>query len=169
MRFSFHRPWRLAPAGGLFLAALVAAAAAPEVRFAPASGSLALVDQGAAAPLWVDAHDFAGVGRAARDLQADVERVSGVRPDVETAARPAGAPQVVIIGTVGHSALIDALVRSRKLDIRAIRGRWESYLLEVVAEPLPGVARALVIAGSDRRGTIYGIYELSERIGVSPW
>ena len=158
----------LALAGGLALAALSAGAAATEAGVAPAAGALALVDQGVAAPLWVDAHDFAGVGRAASDLQADVERVTGVRPDVAT-TRPAGAPQVVIIGTVGHSALIDALVRSRKLDIRAIRGRWEAYLLEVVAHPLPGVDQALVIAGSDRRGTIYGIYELSAQIGVSPW
>jgi len=45
----------------------------------------------------------------------------------------------------------------------------ESYVLQVVDQPLPGVERALVIAGSDRRGTIYGIYELSERLGVSPW
>ena len=56
-----------------------------------------------------------------------------------------------------------------KLDVREIQGRWESFLTEVVDSPLPGIDRALVIAGSDRRGTIYGLYDVSAQIGVSPW
>jgi hypothetical protein len=51
----------------------------------------------------------------------------------------------------------------------ASAAQWESYVLQIVKNPLPGVDAALVIAGSDRRGTIYGIYQLSEMIGVSPW
>jgi len=141
---------------------------APEVGFTAAPGTFPLVDRDAAAPLWVDAHDWPGVIRAAGDLQADVERVSGVRP-VLTPAPAAPRRVAVIIGTVGHSALIDGLVRARQLDVRAIRGRWEAFQREVVANPLPGVERALVIAGSDKRGTIYGIYDLSKQIGVSPW
>ena len=50
-----------------------------------------------------------------------------------------------------------------------IRDRWESSVIQVVARPLPGVERALVIAGSDKRGTIFGVYDVSEQIGVSPW
>jgi hypothetical protein len=79
------------------------------------------------------------------------------------------SPGAVIVGTLGHSALIDALVASGKFDAQGLRGKWESFLLQVVENPVPGVARALVIAGSDKRGTIYGVYELSEQIGVSPW
>jgi hypothetical protein len=56
-----------------------------------------------------------------------------------------------------------------KLDTVGVAGKWESAVLQAVANPVPGVTRALVIAGSDRRGTVYGIYELSQRIGVSPW
>ena len=52
---------------------------------------------------------------------------------------------------------------------RGSRGQWESALTTVVEQPMPGVRRALVIAGADKRGTIYGIYDLSEQIGVSPW
>ena len=52
---------------------------------------------------------------------------------------------------------------------RGIAGQWESFIIQVVPEPLLGVASGLVIAGSDKRGTIYGIYDLSEEIGVSPW
>jgi hypothetical protein len=153
---------------GVALAAAPAFGDEPLVGFSPGSGTFSLVDRGTAVPLWVDAQDWAGVRRAAGDLQADVARVSGVRPVVETVG-PRPAARAVIIGTIGHSELIDGLVRSGKLDAGAIRGRWESYLFEVIAEPMPGVEQALVIAGSDRRGTIYGIYELSEQIGVSPW
>ena len=140
----------------------------PYVSFSSTSGALTLVQKRAAAPLYADAKDWPGVLRAVRDLQADIERVTGVRPTVETAT-PGRAANVVLIGTLGQSALIDGLVRRGKLDATAIAGRWEAFLTEVVANPLPGVDRALVIAGSDKRGTIYGIYQLSEQIGVSPW
>jgi len=53
--------------------------------------------------------------------------------------------------------------------VTAIAGKWESFLIQVVPKPLPGVASALIIAGSDKRGTIYGIYDFSDQIGVSPW
>ena len=121
----------------------------------------------AAAPIWVDAPGLPGVLRAARDLGDDVRRVSGQAPFVGT-EQPA-APRIVLIGTLGRSAAIDALVRSGKLDVAPIQGRWEAFLVQVVRRPLPGIDEALVIAGSDKRGTIYGTYELSSRIGVSPW
>ena len=76
---------------------------------------------------------------------------------------------MILIGTVGKSPLIDQLVRAGKIDVSGIRGKWESFFLQTVANPLPGVDSALVIAGSDKRGTIFGIYDLSEQIGVSPW
>ncbi|MBI2511052.1 MAG: glycosyl hydrolase 115 family protein [Opitutae bacterium] len=119
------------------------------------------------APLFAAANDWPGVIRAARDLQADVARVTGRTPEFSTSA-PAGAT-AVLVGTVGRSALIDDLVARGKIDVTAIRGHWEEFQIEVVERPLPGVARALVIAGSDKRGTIYGIYEISARVGVSPW
>ena len=75
----------------------------------------------------------------------------------------------MIVGTLGKSALIDSLVATGKLDASDLPGKWESFVITTVANPVPGVERALVIAGSDKRGTIYGIYELSEQIGVSPW
>jgi hypothetical protein len=132
------------------------------------SGSVALMHDGHAATIFVDKDDWAGVLRAASDLQADVERVSGVKPELVTARRPTGAV-AVIAGTLGKSALIDALVRSGKIKADSISGKWESFLIATVDQPLPGVGRALVIAGSDKRGTIYGLYEISEQIGVSPW
>ncbi|MQA79197.1 MAG: glycosyl hydrolase [Streptosporangiales bacterium] len=150
---------------------LGAAVAAPAARWF-ASGDAApdrfpLVAGRRAAPLVVGAQDHPGVVRAVDDLRDDVERVTGVRPDV-TGTAPRGR-DVVLVGTVGRSPLVDGLVDSGRLDVAGIRGKWETTLLQVVEDPLPGVHRALVVAGSDQRGTIYGIYELSRHIGVSPW
>ena len=138
------------------------------VDFSPADGDFALAASGRAAPLWLDDADYAGVLRAAHDLRADVQRVTGLQPALDMAKAPP-AKTAVIVGTLGHSALIDGLVRSGKIDVAKIKGQWESFIITVVAQPVPGVDRALVIAGSDKRGTIYGIYEISEQIGVSPW
>ena len=75
----------------------------------------------------------------------------------------------MLVGTLGKSPVIDGLVKDGRLDVMDVQGQWESFVIATVADPLPGVRRALVIAGSDRRGTAYGVYELSKRIGVSPW
>ena len=134
------------------------------VETSPQPGAFALVEKGAAATVRVDPSDWPGVLRAGHDLQADVDRVTGVTPPWDTSAR-----RMVLIGTVGKSPLIDQLASAGKIDVSGIRGKWESFFLQVVANPLPGVESALVIAGSDKRGTIFGIYDLSEQIGVSPW
>ena len=134
---------------------------------ASSPSSFPLVQGGDAATLVVDASDWPGVIRAARDLQADVNRVTGLTPVLRTDGQAQGT--VVIIGTVGRSPLIDRLAREGRIDVSSIRGKWESFFLQTVADPMPGLSRALVIAGSDKRGTIYGIYDLSEQIGVSPW
>ncbi|WP_229899071.1 glycosyl hydrolase 115 family protein, partial [Streptomyces capoamus] len=103
------------------------------------------------------------VVRVAGDLRDDLERVTGVRPGTGIGRFP------VLLGTIGRSPLIDGLIRSGKLDVTGVRGRWETSLQTVVDRPLPGVERAFVIAGSDPRGTIFGAYDVSYGIGVSPW
>ncbi len=125
-------------------------------------------DAGTSTPIFVDAADYSGVIRAAGDLRTDVERVTGVAPTLSTDA-PTTQATAILIGTIGNSPLIDGLVQSGKLNAAGVAGKWEAYVLEVVDDPLPGIDRALVIAGGDKRGTIYGIYELSYQIGVSPW
>jgi hypothetical protein len=131
-------------------------------------GNFAIARSGVAASIYVDNSDYPGVIRAANDLDRDIARVTGIAP---TLTRDAATlrPAAIIIGTIGKSPLIDRLIRSRKLNVQSIAGQWESYLIQVVPKPLPGVASALIIAGSDKRGTIYGIYDVSEQIGVSPW
>ncbi|MGQ4387795.1 glycosyl hydrolase 115 family protein [Streptomyces sp. SAS_270] len=115
------------------------------------------------APVVVSPEDHPGVVRVAGDLRDDIERVTGVRPG-DTVAR-----EVVLVGTIGRSPLIDGLIAAKKLDVSGVRGRWETSLQTVVERPMPGVERAFVVAGSDPRGTIFGAYDVSYGIGVSPW
>ena len=134
----------------------------------PADGAFPLVGDKAVAAVRVDAKDATVVRIAADLLAADVERVTACKPTVETGEAATAGP-AVIIGTVGRSAAIDALVAAGKLEVSAIRGKWEAYQVTVVTDPSPGVPQALVIVGSDPRGTAYGVFTLSEAIGVSPW
>jgi hypothetical protein len=138
------------------------------VEFIAVPGSMHLVESKVAAPILVDSQDHPGVRRAASGLQADIERVTTIKPEVITDS-PVQSADVVIVGTLGKNRRIDELARKGKLEVAVIRDRWECSLIQVVTEPWPGVKRALVIAGSDKRGTIYGIYDVSEQIGVSPW
>ncbi len=138
------------------------------VQFSSGPGDFALVAAGAAANLYLDSGDFAGVALAAGNLQADIARVSAVSPQLVKDGALSGA-HVVLIGTIGRSRMIDQLIAEHKLDVTAIDGKWESFLVQVIAKPFPGTDSALVICGSDRRGTIYGVYDLSEQMGVSPW
>ena len=142
------------------------------VSTTPVQGGFVLYTSEKAAPLVVSDADWPGVVRAVGDLSADVGRVTGhAAPVVKErgAERQDAVSDVVLIGTIGKSPLIDALVKAKKLDVSGIAGKWESAVTTIVEQPMPGVRRALVIAGADKRGTIYGIYDLSEQIGVSPW
>ena len=134
---------------------------------APPAGAFTVFDATRSAPLWHDAAEFTGVIRALGDLRTDIERVGGRAPEIATT--PAAGARPVIVGTLGKNALIDGLVAEGRLDASDLAGKWESFVITVVEKPAPGVDQALVIAGSDKRGTIYGIYELSEQLGVSPW
>jgi hypothetical protein len=146
----------------------VTAARAGYVESSESPGSFAVVQAGKAAAVYVDGADWPGVARAASDLADDVQKVSGVATEVRRTAEKFGA-HPILIGTIGKSAIIDRLIADHKIDAAPIAGKWESWITQVVDNPTPGVERAMVIAGSDKRGTIYGIYDLSEQMGVSPW
>ncbi|TWB69749.1 glycosyl hydrolase family 115 (putative glucuronidase) [Nitrospirillum amazonense] len=130
-------------------------------------GGFAIVQGGVAARLHVDAQDYAGVQRAARDLAADIGKVTGVTPAISQDTDLGALP--ILVGTLGHSPTIDRLAAEGRIDAGVLKGKWEAFRIQVVANPAPGIASALVIAGSDKRGTIYGLYDVSEQIGVSPW
>lgn len=142
-----------------------------EVQFvetAPQKNSFPVCADKKAAAIFVDPDDFAGVRIAADNLRADISQVTGFTPKIFFSTNVSGA-NTIIIGTIGKSRIIDRLVQNKKIDVSAIGNRWESFFLQTVPQPLPGVGSALVICGSDKRGTVYGIYDLSDQIGVSPW
>lgn len=132
------------------------------------TGYFPLVSGNEVAEIFVDPQDHKGVLRVAEDFREDIERVTGKMPFLKTSATiSANIP--VVIGTVGKSTLIDDLVRNNKIDVSDIEGKWETFSIQVVNDPYPNVKQALVISGSDKRGTIFGMYDVSEEIGVSPW
>lgn len=114
-----------------------------------------------------DASDYPGVIHAIHDLQNDIDSVTGKRPAFN--ANNEAADFEIIIGTLGKNKQIDKLISSKKLDLKDLEGKWESFVITTIDHPQPGTKKCLVIAGSDKRGTIYGIYELSQQLGVSPW
>lgn len=139
------------------------------VTFAPTPGAFSLVGAQGAATFVVDAHDWPGLIRAVGDVRSDLRRITGQCPAQRAAVDAAPLPHVVIVGTISRSRVIDALISAGKIDVSPIRGQWESWVRQVVLHPAPGVETALVIAGSDKRGTIYGVYDLAQQAGVSPW
>ena len=107
--------------------------------------------------IYMDANDCRGVSYAANALVKDIRNVSGSQATI-TSNRKA----TILVGTIGHSAAIDQLVKQKRINGNLLKGKREKFIITVVD-------KQLVIAGSDRRGTIYGIYELSQQMGVSPW
>jgi hypothetical protein len=132
------------------------------------SGAFALIGDSAPAAILVDPGADSAVLHVADAFAVDLERVSGRRPSRYGGAHEASGP-LVVIGVMGQSATIDGLISSGKIDAADIRGEWETFRQIVVDRPFPGVPRALIIVGSDRRGAVFGTYDLSERMGVSPW
>jgi hypothetical protein len=159
----------------------------------PSSGELFLGNQTSSVQILVASEEWPAVLRAAGDLALDFGRVTGVNGTVTlygnqtshdasmifnvTSITSFSLPKpqnrstggVIIIGTIGKSSIIDSMIGSGNLDVESITGRWEAFSSQLVQSPLPGIESALVIVGSDRRGAIYGLYDVSEQIGVSPW
>ena len=126
--------------------------------------------------IYMDANDCKGVSYAANALVKDIMKVSGSKAILTSDAglkdknttrkdaadkNTAGKP-TILVGTIGHSAAIDQLIRQKRINGNLLKGKREKFIITMVDGQL-------VIAGSDRRGTIYGIYELSQQMGVSPW
>ena len=132
-------------------------------------GAFPLVSDGTAATVQVSPEDQPGVMRVVQDFCQDIDRVTGITPLLHPSNDPIAADALVIVGTLGNNPLIDRMINDGTLNVDSIRGKWEAFLHQVVDDPVPGIKRALVIVGSDRRGTMYGLYTLSEEMGVSPW
>jgi len=126
-----------------------------------------LVSKGKARSVCISSQDYSGVQKVAGHLQSDIETVTGIRPEI--IIDKFVGKQIVIAGTIGKNPIIDRLIAEEKIDAQKVKNRWDTYAIQTVKNPLPGVDLALVIFGSNKRGTIYGMYDLAEKIGVSPW
>ena len=138
------------------------------IKYEKSSSSMILFESGSRLKILTNETALPGVKIAVKNLQADFYKVTGVEPDLGTEISNSNQP-VLIIGTVGVDQSIDELIKKGKLNKDELSGKNEKYLIQNVTDPFDGIKEAIVIAGSDKRGTIYGIYELSKQIGVSPW
>ncbi|KAF2177104.1 glycoside hydrolase family 115 protein [Zopfia rhizophila CBS 207.26] len=163
------------------------------IAFNGSTDSLLLASRDSHVNLILDAADWPGVLRAANDLAVDFGRVTGLNGTVTATGdgtanasmifnvtgipkdwsvagfKPTNNAGTIIAGTIGNSSIIDELIDSEKIDVSKIEGKWEAFISVVVENPTDDIEEALVIVGSDRRGTIFGLYDISEQIGVSPW
>jgi len=110
---------------------------------------------------------FSGVNKIADKVRRDIELVTDVYPNKIDDKENLGK-YTVIYGTIGYSPILDELNNKKLINLSVLDGKREVYLFQLVESPLPGVECALVIAGGDKRGTIYGLFHLSELMGVSP-
>lgn len=155
--------------GGMLL--LSSSAALAQVSLSQnSSGSnvFSLVGKKDKACVYYDTQDFEVVRTTAGLFANDVKEVSGQILGVAT-TKEAPQKNCIIVGTLGHNEWIEQMVAKKKLDVEPLKNRWENYLVQLVRNPLPGVDKALVIVGSDRRGAAYGLLSVSRTIGVSPW
>ena len=150
----------------IFLFSLSVFAGPITVTTTSRTGSFPLVSAGKSAILVVDPLDAEVVTIAAKALSGDIKLITGIQPEVVNLL---GTDVPVIIGTIGKSKLIDSLVMMGKISTVDVAGKWETFSLSVVNNPFPGIASALVIFGSDPRGTAFGVFELSKLMGVSPF
>ena len=140
----------------------------PRIFFTDTIGAFPIVSIKHLPSIVIDTADAKVVQIAAEALARDVESISGRKPEV--LENPSRLPEYVIfIGTAGQSAYINKLSKKTELPVDSLKGTWERYLITRRVKPARGVKEALIIAGSDRRGTAYGVFEVSKRMGVSPW
>jgi hypothetical protein len=114
----------------------------------------------------VEPDAFEGVKKISRKIATDFEKVCGNLPKITE--KPENTPNIVLFATLGKSPLTEKLINAGKFDPSLIRGKREVYQIKLIDSPFDGVSKALLVCGSDKRGTIYGMFALSEYIGVSP-
>lgn len=150
----------------IFLLPLIKAQAQDFIITKNEAGAFPVVSIEAAATICVDSHDYFLANKVASWLQEDIKSVTGKRPVI---SNKISGHDAIIIGSLEKSDLIKKLVAENKIDTADLSGKWEAYKLQVVDRPFKGVDKALVIVGSDRQGTAYGVLTLSKQMGVSPW
>lgn len=132
------------------------------------NGDFKLHQNGKTASILVDSNDYELVNLAAGFLINDIKKVTNSAPELYFNSARA-SENVIIIGSITNSKYIAELIENQQIEIDQVDGKWESYSLQVIDNPYAKNGKALVIVGNDRRGTAYGVFELSKQLGVSPW
>lgn len=142
----------------------------PEVYSKAAIGAFPLVSSQQCAELCLAEEDYEVVNIAVNLLCDDIERVTHKKASVRKVSglEEIGSSEALVAGTIGHSEIIDHLVSEGLIDVESIIGKWEASVIRTVKHPTTG-KQIFVIAGSDRRGTAFGLMSLCRAIGVSPW
>ncbi len=139
-----------------------------EISNKSVSGAFAIATPHDATPVCISSSEAIVVKKVANMFADDISRVTGQKPALNISKKVSGS-RVIVIGTLGSNAFIDKLAKQGKLDVKNIRGGWEQYTIQIVKKPAKGIGEALVVAGSDKRGTAYGTLTISEKMGVSPF
>lgn len=135
-------------------------------------GSFTVAVKNSGVDLYVDekGSDYDGLSLVAKSVAEDIKLVSKEEAKANVVSRADKLKEYAIIaGSIGNNDVIDSLISAGKLDVSAIKDKRETYQIQVIENPTAGVKKAIVVAGSDKRGTIYGLYHISEKMGVSPW
>ena len=132
------------------------------------AGYFPLVSSIQNATIYTDNNDYWLAQKAADFFQSDIEKVTGQKPTITNSISEL-SKNVIIIGSLDQSSLVKKLVAEKKINVSKVKGKWDAYEIQSVKNPLPGVQNALVITGGNKRGVAYGVFELSQQIGVSPW
>jgi hypothetical protein len=154
----------LACAGGVFAIGQQSCA-----LFKGGANTFSVVSGGTSAPIFTASDDWGGVHQAVGSFISDVQAITGHKlsaANATTSVKASSPP--ILIGSL-NSSLINAVVTHTKMNVSSIEGQWESFIMKEVSNPLPGLSSAFVVIGSDKRGTIFAIYDLSEQFGQSPW
>ncbi|WWD20430.1 hypothetical protein CI109_104906 [Kwoniella shandongensis] len=131
---------------------------------------LASSSHGHATPLLLDSRDDQAIHVAAQTFARDVYKVTGQRPKLYNDTLPKGVERALVVGSVTSRLIKGVREQSPQQTAReGLEGKWESYDVRWEEEPVKGLKEGLVVTGSDRRGTIYALYTLSEQTGVSPF
>lgn len=138
------------------------------ISFSKHNDMFPIAEDGRVAPIVADANDYPGLMKVLGYFKEDVKNITTVEPKIILGDLPQ-AKEIILVGTLGKSKWIDQLVANNKIDISEVKGKWETSLIQVVDQPFDGIGKALVIVGSDKRGTFYGVFDVSRKMGISPW
>ena len=117
------------------------------------------------AVIYIDKSDYPVVQKSAELLQKDIEMVTGKKPAL-VFELPLLTEDIIVIGSIEKSQAIGELIKNNKINISKIKNQWEGYQLQTISNPFKGVDNALVITGSERRGTAFGVFELSKLLTI---